>query len=141
MIHIHISDNPLYYISFARRIQVRRQGARSCAGSTMKPCDLYASVLKILCRLLQTAMDTVADTGKCAAYVLTLLYYQKVRLKKAGQHTPPRRSHTVIPSPAFVQSGIVFSVCGLSIQTRSAPFRTIPERYNASGANSSGVSR
>ena len=40
---------------------------------------------------------------------------------------PPRRSHTVIPLPAFVQSEIVFSVCGLSIQTRSAPFRTIPE--------------
>lgn len=28
--------------------------------------------------------------------------------EKAGQHTPPRRSHTVIPSPAFVQSGIAF---------------------------------
>ena len=51
----------------------------------------------------------------------------KKSLKKAGQHTPPRRSHTVIPLPAFVQSGIVFSVCGLSIQTRSAPFRTTPE--------------
>ena len=47
--------------------------------------------------------------------------------KKAGQHTPPRRSHTVIPLTAFVQSEIVFSVCGLSKQTRSAPFRTIPE--------------
>ena len=43
--------------------------------------------------------------------------------------TPPRRSHTVIPSPAFVQSGIAFSVCGLSIQTRSVPFRTIPVSY------------
>ena len=28
---------------------------------------------------------------------------------------------------AFVRSGIVFSVCGLSIQTRSAPFQTTPE--------------
>ena len=45
--------------------------------------------------------------------------------KKAGQHTPPRRSHTVIPSPAFVQSGIAFSVCGLSIQTRSVPLRRL----------------
>ncbi len=48
-------------------------------------------------------------------------------VEKAGQHTPPRRSHTVILLPVFVQSGIVFSVCGLSKQTRSAPFRTIPE--------------
>ena len=40
--------------------------------------------------------------------------------KKAGQHTPPRRSHTVIPSPAFVQSGIAFSVCGLSIDLENS---------------------
>ncbi len=45
----------------------------------------------------------------------------------ARQHTPPCQSHTVIPLPAFVQSGIVFSVCGLSKQTRSVPFRTTPE--------------
>ena len=37
--------------------------------------------------------------------------------KKAEQHTPPRRSHTIIPSPAFVRSGIVFSVCALSRRT------------------------
>ena len=58
---------------------------------------------------------------------LISLFIQIEHPKKAGQHTPPRRSHTVIPSPAFVRSGIAFSVCGLSIQTRSVPFRTIPE--------------
>ena len=31
IIYIHTSDNPLYYISFTRRIQVCRQGARPYA--------------------------------------------------------------------------------------------------------------
>lgn len=29
MIHIHISDNPLYYISFARRIQAVQMGRKA----------------------------------------------------------------------------------------------------------------
>ena len=47
--------------------------------------------------------------------------------KKAGQHTPPRRSQRVIPSPAFAQSGIVFSVCGLSIILGTT---VIPDKKN-----------
>ena len=38
-----------------------------------------------------------------------------------------RQIHEVIPSPAFVQSRIAFSACGLSRQTKSVPFRTIPK--------------
>ena len=63
IIHIHTSDNPLYYISFARIIQVRGWGARPCSRSTLRPCALCDSILKILCQLLQTAPDAVTDTA------------------------------------------------------------------------------
>ena len=53
----------VYYISFARRIQACKWGARPCARSTLRPCTLCYSILKILCQLLQTTPDTVTNTA------------------------------------------------------------------------------
>ena len=56
-----ISDCSLYQSHKTRK--VRRWGARPCARSTLRPCALCYSILKILCQLFQTAPDAVTDTA------------------------------------------------------------------------------
>ena len=79
--------------------------------------------------ITQMSETTLISTEKQAELLQSsdISKFLYLMMKKAGQHTPSHRFHTVIPSPAFVQSGIVFSACGLSGQTRSVPFRIAPE--------------